>query len=231
MAERVFDPNRHAPLEPFPWDSDRARDAIARIVLETRDAANADTLWPIHPEDGGASASTFYDLYSGAAGIVWALDLLTRTGFSADIFRPDIDITKWIAPNRGDGADVGRAGYDRLPCRTRPTHRRSLDRGGRDGLACRSLGEGKQPLSWDGREWVRLSQTVRPHRRRDLDLPRTRVCDARHSPKSEGSRNLWHAPPFALDRRCGSGLIPPSMCDGECSVPFAGCPLAAQTLL
>jgi hypothetical protein len=75
----IFDPRRHIALAPSAWDADVARAAIRAIVDDTLERFDPDCFWPIHPLDepaGGPSTS----LYFGAAGVLWALDHLRRTG-------------------------------------------------------------------------------------------------------------------------------------------------------
>jgi hypothetical protein len=100
MTERVFASSRHAPLNAVAWDEGRARAAIAGIVRETIAAASEHGLWPVHPEDKDGDTPAFYDLYLGASGVVWAQDELKRKGATDLAFRPGLDVSDWIAPNR-----------------------------------------------------------------------------------------------------------------------------------
>ena len=43
-------------------------------------AFDADALWPAHEWDGWGAALPLKDLYVGAAGVIWALDVLRRSG-------------------------------------------------------------------------------------------------------------------------------------------------------
>lgn len=109
MASRIYDPSRHVPLRAAAWDQSRARAAIEEIARETIDAASGLGHWPVHPEDKDGDAPAFYDLYLGSAGVVWALTELKLFGaFDCD-FRPDLDVSTWIAANR-----TCFPGYDRL---------------------------------------------------------------------------------------------------------------------
>jgi hypothetical protein len=78
----LYVPGRHEPLAGVAWDAGVARDAIGRIVADTRAAASAAGTWPVHPEDGPEGSLPNMGLYFGAAGIIWALEDLTRSGFA-----------------------------------------------------------------------------------------------------------------------------------------------------
>jgi hypothetical protein len=67
----------HEPLTDRAWDEAWVRDAIASLVDEAVGAYDADTFWPIHPEDAWGAPSALF-LYSGAAGTAWALRQLGR---------------------------------------------------------------------------------------------------------------------------------------------------------
>jgi hypothetical protein len=58
----------HEPLTERRWDPAWARDAVETIVADAVAACDPDALWPIHPDDIAA-----HDLYSGGAGVAWAL--------------------------------------------------------------------------------------------------------------------------------------------------------------
>ena len=79
----LFDPSAHEPLSGEAWSATRAREAIRAIVAEAETAFSGDGVWPLHPLDGeGADATPgeILGLYLGAAGMVWALDALARSG-------------------------------------------------------------------------------------------------------------------------------------------------------
>jgi hypothetical protein len=76
----LFDPLRHEPLAPLPWDAARARETIAGIVRDAEDKFDPRKLWPPHPlDEPSAPNRPFTDLYIGAAGAILALALLRRT--------------------------------------------------------------------------------------------------------------------------------------------------------
>jgi hypothetical protein len=79
----LFDHARHEAVEPIPWDAQRVRETIARIVDDTSAAFTVDTLWPAHPLDLGSdadSAIALTPLYFGATGVIWALHYLDALG-------------------------------------------------------------------------------------------------------------------------------------------------------
>jgi len=75
----LFDPRRHIALSPEAWDADAARLAIREIVEDTLDRFDPDRFWPAHPLDDGAGEPPA-SVYFGAAGVLWALDHLRRSG-------------------------------------------------------------------------------------------------------------------------------------------------------
>lgn len=78
----LFDPARHEPLHAAPWNEAAVRSAIAAIVADIGHQFDPHTLWPSHPrerEPGDAPVPQPM-LYNGAAGVVWALQLLQEQG-------------------------------------------------------------------------------------------------------------------------------------------------------
>jgi len=75
-----YDPDGHARPSAVPWNEAAARRAIVAIVTDTETACDPHELWPAHPLDDieGWLPPAFYGLYSGAAGVIWALDRLAR---------------------------------------------------------------------------------------------------------------------------------------------------------
>jgi hypothetical protein len=75
----VYEPSRHLPLSPAPWDPAAARAAIAEIVADAHARFSPERFWPAHPLDEHTreGATT---IYLGAAGAIWALDHLARAG-------------------------------------------------------------------------------------------------------------------------------------------------------
>jgi lantibiotic modifying enzyme len=78
----LYEPESFEPLTDEPWDEGRVRDAIAAIVADTGAAFDADTLWPAYFWDEYREGERLNALYSGAAGVVWALDVLRSSGYA-----------------------------------------------------------------------------------------------------------------------------------------------------
>ncbi len=129
----LFDPARHEPLVDRRWDADAARAAIAAIVNDTLAACSGDGLWPPHPldlEGGDDPRAPFTTTYTGAAGVIWALDWLARAGATrrhrdftpclADLLARNLEqVRPW---GHGiDGLLTGRAGVLLLSCHLSPS--------------------------------------------------------------------------------------------------------------
>ncbi|HJQ73695.1 MAG TPA: LanC-like protein [Gaiellaceae bacterium] len=78
----LYDPAAFEPLSDEPWDEARVRDGIAAIVDDVDAAYDAEALWPAHEWDGYNAPLPLKNLYVGAAGVVFALDLLRRRGLA-----------------------------------------------------------------------------------------------------------------------------------------------------
>ena len=76
----LFRPEAHEPLTDEAWDERRVRQAIREIVRDADDAFDADGLWPAEEWDSWQTPLPLTNLYTGAAGVVWALDALRRRG-------------------------------------------------------------------------------------------------------------------------------------------------------
>jgi Lanthionine synthetase C-like protein len=76
----LWSPGAHEELGGEPWSAGRARDAIAAICRDAEDAFGTERLWPAHPLDGDVTPDELKTVYLGAAGIIWALDRLSRAG-------------------------------------------------------------------------------------------------------------------------------------------------------
>jgi hypothetical protein len=79
----LYEPSAFEPLTDEPWDQGRVRDRIAAIVADADAAFDPDELWPAHEWDGWNAPLPMKNLYVGAAGVVYALDDLQRSGFAA----------------------------------------------------------------------------------------------------------------------------------------------------
>ncbi len=78
----MYEEARHERLIESDWDEEQARAAIDRIVRDTHAHFDPQKLWPVHRLDrmGDDPSMSFKMLYFGAAGVIWALDYLSRIG-------------------------------------------------------------------------------------------------------------------------------------------------------
>jgi len=76
----LYDPERFEPLLGEPWAPSRVEDAIAAIVADADAAFDPEELWPAHESDASEGPVPLKSLYAGAAGVIWALDELRRSG-------------------------------------------------------------------------------------------------------------------------------------------------------
>lgn len=113
----LYDPARHEPLRPLPWDESQVRAAIERIVQDTDSRFTADKYWPLHPldregEDEAGHVET--PLYHGACGVFWALHYLQAVG-AATLSRSYVaEFDRLLARNRawlGESAERERASF------------------------------------------------------------------------------------------------------------------------
>jgi Lanthionine synthetase C-like protein len=63
-----------------PWREDRVRERIRAIVADAEKAYSTETFWPADEWDGWQAPLPLQNLYVGAAGVLWALDVLRRRG-------------------------------------------------------------------------------------------------------------------------------------------------------
>src|SRR5262245_19868510 len=81
MADALlYEPARFDSLIDEPWVPARVEDAIAGIVSDADASFDPELLWPAHEWDGFEEPLPLKSLYAGAAGVIWALDALRRTG-------------------------------------------------------------------------------------------------------------------------------------------------------
>jgi hypothetical protein len=80
---------RHRPLTDDPWSESAARAAIEEIAADAIGEFDSDTFWPGHPSDDGVEDGN-PSFYTGAAGVIWALNYLHRIGATrvTEDFRP-----------------------------------------------------------------------------------------------------------------------------------------------
>ncbi|HQR11675.1 MAG TPA: hypothetical protein PLW68_10135 [Casimicrobiaceae bacterium] len=89
----LYDPIRHEPLTATRWSEAEANAAIQRIVGDSVAQFDHSGLWPPHPLDDPRDEFPFYTPYSGAAGVILALQRLRDAGLAGDFpdFVPVID--------------------------------------------------------------------------------------------------------------------------------------------
>src|SRR4029453_13300264 len=75
----MIDPSRHVPLRSTAWSSVDASAAIEEIVADALVHFDAERLWPSHPSEDGLPDG-LANLGVGAAGVIWGLDYLARSG-------------------------------------------------------------------------------------------------------------------------------------------------------
>jgi hypothetical protein len=87
VANPLYDPAQHRPLEAEPWSENEARAAIEAIVSDAISAyRGTELLWPNAPADlGDEPDRPFRSVYFGAAGVAWALALLAREGLGPQL--------------------------------------------------------------------------------------------------------------------------------------------------
>jgi hypothetical protein len=76
----LYEPALFEPLTDEPWDAARIKDSIATIVADADAAFDPESLWPAHDWDAWQAPLPMKNLYVGAAGVIWALDALRRSG-------------------------------------------------------------------------------------------------------------------------------------------------------
>lgn len=80
---------RHRPLAQDAWSELAIRAVIEEIAADAIAEFDPDNFWPAHPGDDGVGDGN-PSFYTGAAGVIWALDYLHRIGATrtAHDFRP-----------------------------------------------------------------------------------------------------------------------------------------------
>lgn len=79
-AETLYEPTEFEPLLEEPWKPARIEAAIAAIVSDVDAGFDPVGLWPASDWDAHHEGQPAKVLYAGAAGVVWALDVLRRGG-------------------------------------------------------------------------------------------------------------------------------------------------------
>jgi hypothetical protein len=80
----MIDSARHIPMASLTWDAAEAQRAIDEIVEDACARWDDTRFWSAHAQDDGAKDGDT-SLYLGAAGVIWALDNLARTGATREI--------------------------------------------------------------------------------------------------------------------------------------------------
>ena len=79
----LWRPDLHEPLTDRTWNDAWAREAVRAIVADVEAAFDPDGLWPPHDADAWWKSSLpIKDLDTGAAGVIFALDVLQRRAFA-----------------------------------------------------------------------------------------------------------------------------------------------------
>lgn len=78
----LFSPENHEPPTEEPWDEQRVRARIRAVARDAESAFDPVKLWPAHEawDARGAATTPLTNLHAGAAGVLWALDVLRRRG-------------------------------------------------------------------------------------------------------------------------------------------------------
>ena len=76
----LYRPEAFEPLTDQPWDAERVRAAVREIVADADRTFDPDGLWPADEWDAWQTPVPLKSLYVGAAGVLWALDVLRRSG-------------------------------------------------------------------------------------------------------------------------------------------------------
>jgi hypothetical protein len=78
----LYPAEHHEPLTDEQWDGAGARDRIRAIVADADAAFDPESLWPAHEWDVFQATAPLKNLYVGASGVIWALDVLRRRGYA-----------------------------------------------------------------------------------------------------------------------------------------------------
>jgi len=98
-----YDPARHEPLRPIPWDESQVLTAIEYIVADTEVRFTEDRYWLLHPLDranGDDTGRLETSLYDGACGVIWALRYLEGIGAATLSRRYAAELERLLACNR-----------------------------------------------------------------------------------------------------------------------------------
>jgi hypothetical protein len=77
----LYRPEAFEPVTETPWSEQRVEERIRAIAADAEAAYSPDTFWPADEWDAWKSPLPLMNLYVGAAGVLWALDVLRRRGY------------------------------------------------------------------------------------------------------------------------------------------------------
>src|SRR5262245_48582018 len=108
-AVDLIDVARHVPISSSEWDPNEVQIAIDEIVEDAVARCNSTYFWPAHPQDEGAENGDS-SLYLGAAGVIWALHHLARTGATRHRRDFESDLDRLIEVARKQRVTLGAYG-------------------------------------------------------------------------------------------------------------------------
>ena len=86
----LFDPAMHESLQDARWEAELVRSAIRALAADVERAYDPDQFWPPANEwDAFGATLPLKEVFVGAAGVVWALDRLQRSGHA----EPALDLS------------------------------------------------------------------------------------------------------------------------------------------
>ncbi len=114
----IYDTDRHEPLCAHRWETAAAEAEIVAIISDIAASALPGCGWPLHPLDAESfrTRETKWCLYSGAAGVIVALEILRGQGYAAPDLRyqlPLVHASYLRAPDADrveDGLHLGEIG-------------------------------------------------------------------------------------------------------------------------
>jgi Lanthionine synthetase C-like protein len=146
----LYRPDAFERLTDTPWNEARARDGIAAIVRDADAAWRGPKLfWKAHDWDGWHGTSPMKQLYTGSAGMLWALDQLSRRGFA----ETTLDVRNLAAQN----VELFRARPDYLKGFKLPEPRAGALFTGETGILLVALRLGNEQYAGDVRRLVQAN--------------------------------------------------------------------------
>lgn len=98
----LYDRDRHEKLTSVDWNVEAARTTIAEIVTASLREYSPVGYWPSHPQDDNGTSTVFYNLYLGAAGVIWALDYFAKLGLAESTLDFSGEFEDLLSANRED---------------------------------------------------------------------------------------------------------------------------------